>query len=56
MYLVTVRLCDTYEWLIHLFFLFPRTAVLSLTGEIKKKEKTLHEATVSRTGERIYDE
>ncbi|XP_051762947.1 homeobox protein Hox-D12a isoform X2 [Ctenopharyngodon idella] len=32
-----------------------RTTVVSLTGEIKKKEKTLHEATVSRTGARIYD-
>lgn len=29
--------------------------MVSLTGEIKKEEKTLHEATVSRTGERIYD-
>lgn len=38
-----------------LFFLLPRTTVVSLTGEIKKKEKTLHEATVSRTGARIYD-
>ncbi len=36
--------------------LFPRTAVVSLTGEIKKKEETLHEDTVSRTGERIFDE
>lgn len=37
-----------------LFFFIPRTTMVPFTGEIQKKEKTLHKATTSRTGERIY--